>query len=158
MIIRTLRFALWAGGITLLLVAGISCDVLNPALVGDLGGNTTTTGPQPNGSVVVAFRNQRGIPLTLNYTFETTRAGAVTTTTQNFNNSGASMSLWAISHDCNTTKISITGISAGSSTDGGTGTADLPLAITFEKPNLTCGSVVFVNVPLVGSPTAELLP
>jgi hypothetical protein len=165
MMTRFLRLAAWVGCASLILTAGTSCDVLNPSLVNDLTGTASTSGPQPTGSILVAFNNQRGVALTLNYTVERNHSGTVTTSTEKFGNSGG---IWAVSYDCDTTKVAITGISTTSSsnstdTTDTTDTSDtstttsLALSMTFEPPALECGSVIYVNVPLLGSPTAEIV-
>ncbi len=157
MITQRLRLAVCTGVAALLLVAATSCDVLNPGLVNDLGGDASASGPQPTGSILVVFSNQRGIPLSLSYTTIATRAGASYTKVHTTNTDGG---VWAMSHDCDTNSVAITGIASngGSTTQPSDGSSDLELAITFEKPRLTCGSVIFVSVPLLGSPTADLLP
>jgi len=156
MTIRSLRSAAWAG-LILLAVAGLSCDALNPAFVGQLGGNVAVAGPEPTGSIVLVFNNQRAELLALSYDLEVSRPGeAAQTVTDGFLQ--AQNGYWTATFDCNVTAITLTGISeAGTTTQPANG--GLTLAVNeFRRPALVCGSVVFVNVPLVGSPTADLLP
>ncbi len=64
--IRLAQTAVWAVACSCLTLGLISCDVLNPALVGQLGGDAGNTGPTPTGSIIVVFNNQTPQRLTLN--------------------------------------------------------------------------------------------
>lgn len=155
MTIRHLRKAALAGCLALLIVAGTSCDVLNPALVGDLGGNPVNAGPQPGGSILVVLSNQRSTIITLNFDYEVVRSGGGVYTSESFINAPAGN--WPTALDCDTTTINITGIEGEAAVDTQTGEA-LELVRTFERPDLQCGSVVFVTVPAIGPATAEIFP
>jgi hypothetical protein len=152
------RYAGWAA-LCVLAVTGVSCDILNPSFVGQLGGDAGNTGPSPTGSIVLIFNNQTTQRLALNYDLELSRAGEGVVT-QTGSSLVTSTGYWTATFDCDTTGIILTGISIVSDTGDDTGgTTDIALAVNeFRRPALQCGSVVFVNMPLIGSPTADLLP
>lgn len=150
--IRVMQTAAWAG-VCCLALAAMSCDALNPALVGQLGGDAGTAGPTPTGSIVLLFNNQRNQSMALNYNLETILPGGGQTT-----GSGIVVSpkgYFAVTLDCNTSAVILAGIVPVDSPD-----ADpIPLAVNeFRRPALQCGSVISVNLPFLGSPTADLLP
>lgn len=146
------------------MMAGLSCDALNPSFVNQLGGNANVVSPKLAGSIVVVFNNQRSTPLQLSYETEITRPGDSAVTLGGGNiipdsnlNDPPEPGYFAVTLDCNTTMIKITGIGQIGSDEGGAGSLALA-SNEFRAPALQCGSVLFVNVPIFGSPTAELVP
>jgi hypothetical protein len=154
MTIRRLRSAAWAGAFILALTAGFSCDALNPAFVGQLGGDAGTVGPAPTGSIVLILNNQTPRRVALSYDLELSRAGQQTIV-QADGSLVTGSGYWTATFDCDTSALILTGLAFIDGEDE----EELPLAVNqFRRPALQCGSVVFVNVPLLGSPTADLLP
>lgn len=151
------RSAAWAV-LCALAVTGVSCDALNPAFVGQLGGDAGNVGPAPTGSIVLIFNNQTNRQLALNYELELLRAGqGMVTQTDGYLRTGPGY--WTATFDCDTSAILLTGISILDATGDDDVAVDIELAVNeFRRPALQCGSVIFVNVPLIGSPTADLLP
>jgi len=149
-----LRTAAWAS-VFALAVTAFSCDALNPALVGQLGGNASTAGPAPTGSIVLIFNNQTARWLSLNYNLEISQAGRPTVLQEEHTLVVAPGAYWTVTFDCNTSAAILESITpVGTDDDDG-----MALAVNeFRRPALQCGSVIFVNVPLLGSPTADLLP
>jgi hypothetical protein len=137
----------------LALLGFASCDALNPALVGQLGGNTGGSGPEPTGSIILAINNQRPNPVEVSYSYEMIQPGGGVVTGSV--TGGAPIGTWGFTFDCNTSQIAIASIA---NVIGGTAAEPEPLEITFQRPALQCGSVIFINVPAFGSPTADLLP
>jgi hypothetical protein len=163
--IRCLRFAVRAAVCVVLAAAGLSCDALNPTFVNQIGGAAVQSVPEPNGSIAVVFNNQRPTSATLAYTITTTPPSgtSITTTVADTNLGGYPL---IATYDCNTTKIAITGVSLATTTQpsttqtSDTTTTGVPVALTatFQAPNLQCGSVIFVNIPILGSPTVSIVP
>jgi hypothetical protein len=94
----------------------------------------------------------------LSYTYDTNApGGTLTSTDQSVTNAGGHPVM--ITHDCNTTRIAITGLAGGTSTSQpATSQPSTGFTATFQPPNLQCGSVIFVNVPILGTPTATVVP
>lgn len=132
-----------------------SCDTLNPAFLGQLGGDAGTVSPAPTGSIVLVFNNQTARRMALTYDVELSVPGEAAMT-QTENALVTDTGYWTATFDCNTSAIMLTGIVPMDGEDIDEG---LTLAVNeFRRPALQCGSVVFVNLPLLGSPTADLLP
>ncbi len=164
MTIRLLRSAALAGLLIVSVLACTSCDALNPAFVSQIGGSSGAAGPEPTGSIVLVFNNQRAQRFALSYDLTINRAGEQTVTA-----SGGALEAetgyWTATFDCNTTAITLRGvvpISSSSATQPAsqpsTGTSLGLDGVEFSRPALQCGSVLFVNLPLVGSPTVDLFP
>jgi hypothetical protein len=162
MISPRLRCAVITAAGAAVLLANLSCDALNPTFVNELGGNAIRSTPSPTGSIVIVFNNQRLLRLTMTYDLEMTVPGLAPQQI-----TGATLSTdtgyWTATLDCYTTSIKITSITAAGTSASQPSTqpsvAGLTLATnTFAPPALQCGSVLFVIVPLLGSPTAELVP
>lgn len=154
------RTAGWAA-VCILILAGVSCDALNPAFVAQLGGDAGTAGPAPTGSIVLLVNNQTGRRVLVDYQLEITQAGGGQIA-QTGSTPVPAAGYWAWTFDCDTVAVSLTSLSfLGTATQPGddTVTAVIPLAVSrFSRPALQCGSVIFLNIPLIGSPTADLLP
>ncbi|HOA73304.1 MAG TPA: hypothetical protein PL151_12105 [Phycisphaerae bacterium] len=151
MSIRPLPYAGWAGAL-ILAFSSLSCDALNPALVGDLGGDAGSVGRGPTGSVVLVLNNQTSQELALQFDVKYTRAGEATTT-QEAEFTAPAGGWWTMTLDCDTSAVILKQVAPVGGDDG------IPVAVNeFRRPALQCGSVIFVNVPLLGSPTADLLP
>ena len=156
-----LRCAVVAALSAVVLLADLSCDALNPTFVNQLGGNANAATPSPTGSIVVALNNQRGIPMILSYEIENTQPnGVLKTSTFNLTSNGG---LFMLTHDCNTSKITLTGlagatVSGTASTQPATSQPAGAISGTFAPPKLQCGSVIFVNVPLIGLATVSIVP
>lgn len=152
-ITRGLRSVAWASAF-LLAAVSFSCDALNPELVGQLGGDAGNAGPAPTGSIVLLFNNQTAQVLSLRYNVEFIRPGESAVLQQD-STATVSQGYFATTYDCDTSAIILNDIVA----EGGEDDNTLPLSVSeLRRPALQCGSVVFVNVPLLGSPTVDLLP
>lgn len=159
---RLLRSAAWAGLVIVSVLACTSCDMLNPAFVAQIGGNAGAAGPDPTGSIVVVFNNQRTQLVGLDHSVESSPPGEQTRT-HNSIIGPVPTGFWTVTYDCNTTKITINKVVPATQIsttqpDQGLGESLGLDGMEFARPALQCGAVLFVNVPLVGPPTADLVP
>lgn len=157
--IQALRAAAFAA-VCCLSLAALSCDALNPALVGQLGGDAGSVNVDPTGSIVIVFNNQTNQEMALRYEADVIRPGGGTEI-QPTTFTVAPASWWATTLDCYTSSVTLIGISTavGATQPSDISPTIIPIAAnTFTRPALQCGSVIFVNLPLIGSPTADLLP
>lgn len=158
--ISPVRSAGWAAA-CILTLAGIGCDALNPAFVTQLGGDAGASGPAPTGSIVLVLNNQTGQPIALTYDQETVQPGGETLLQEDAY-LVVPVTYWTTTFDCNTTSVTLKSIDllgTSGTLDPTNAAGSLPFAAnTLTRPALQCGSVIFVNVPLIGSPTADLLP
>lgn len=136
MIARLPRAAVGAG--TLILLTLLGCDAINPQLIGQLGGNPSSTNADISGSILVVFNNNTTGDGVLTYSASDDSSGSSVVL---FDGSMTAPSGYTniASYECSTTTIAITGISIG-------GTDLTWETVQYTVPNLRCGSVIFVNV------------
>ena len=148
--------------LALAIVGGsVSCDgLLSPEFRDYLGLDVVAGMPVPTGSIVILVNNQWPFGMVVDATVLHTPPGKSPETHSTSIGVGG-MRWFAVTYDCNTGSTSIDALFVEVIDENGEITLEEIESfapIEFKPPALKCGSVILVNIPFIGSPTATLVP
>jgi hypothetical protein len=148
MVIRQRLTALIGFGLIGCLLLGGACDIINPELAHEMGGNPIPGSTRVNGFVLIVLHNLTPGGVSMSYEFDLKVPGQDDLLADGGNMGIGIPGYFAMSVPCGVKEIRLMGLSVSplpDPDDPESGALDLPTT-NFTSPLLECGSVIFVTV------------